>query len=231
MTISIRAVTPIDVSAEEVSRRQRRYDALSPEGIRVVLENLPGSPTQLDSASACRASEAVVVAELLQTDPGQYDAVLADCVLDPALETLEQRCPVPVFGILKLCCGVLAAAGHRFGAVARNQAIADELEARVLAHGHADRFDRVAVLDLALQDIDRAERWNEVLGTAARAFESSATSVLINGCSAVDVLPRAGSTVAVVDPTALALATLGLMVARGLPLPKSAHRASALPAR
>jgi Asp/Glu/hydantoin racemase len=231
VTITIRAITPIDVSAEEVARRQRRYDALSPPGVRVVLQNLPGSPPQLDSANACRASEAIVVAELLRTDPGQYDAVLADCVLDPGLETLEQQARVPAFGILKLCCGVLAAAGHRFGAVARNQAIADELQARVLAHGHADRFDRVAVLNLALADIDRAERWNEVLGTAARAFEGSPTSVLINGCSAVDVLPRGGSTVAVVDPTALALAMLGLMVARGLPLPKSSHRASALPAR
>lgn len=231
MSITIRAVTPIDVSAEEIARRQRRYDALSPRGVRVVLENLPDSPPQLDSAAACRASEAMVVTELLQTDPERYDAVLADCVLDPGLETLEQQARVPAFGILKLCCGVLAGAAHRFGAVARNQAIADELEARVLAHGHAERFDRVAVLNLALEDIDRTERWNEVLGTAAREFETSATSVLINGCSAVDVLPRAGSTVAVVDPTALALATLGLMVARGLPLPKTPHRASALPAR
>ncbi len=220
MTLRIRAITPIEVSPDELARRQARYDALAPDGVRFELLNLAGAPRQLDSDAACRTSEEMVVAEALRTDPGTYDAVMADCVLDPGLEELERQAPVPALGILKLCSGALAAAGHRFGGVARNQAIADELAARVRAHGHASSFDRVAVLDLSLDDIVDTARWNGVLARAAAEFEGTGTTVLVNGCSAVDVVPRPGSHVAVVDPTSFALAVLGLTLARGLPLPR-----------
>jgi Asp/Glu/hydantoin racemase len=218
--IRIRAITPIDVPEDEVVRRQERYDALSPPDVQVELFNLAGSPPQLDSAAACRASERLAVAEALRTDPERYDAVMIDCVLDPGLEQLEQQAPLPALGMLKLCAGTLAAAGHRFGAVARNQPIADELAARVAALGHAAAFDRVAVLELSLEDIVDTARWNAVLSRAAAEFEGTPTSVLINGCSAVEVLPGQGHGVAIVDPTALALSVLGLTLSRGLPLPR-----------
>jgi Asp/Glu/hydantoin racemase len=228
MTVRIRALTPIEVPEDELRRRQERYDALSPTGVRVELFNLAGSPPQLDSAAACRASERLAVAEALRTDPQRYAAVMIDCVLDPGLEQLEQQAPVPAFGILKLCAGTLAAAGHRFGAVARNQPIADELAARVAAFGYQAAFHRVAVLDLTLEDIADTARWNAVLGRAAAEFEGTGTSVIINGCSAVEVLPRQGAGVAVIDPTAFALSVLGLTLSRGLPLPRPrASRAAA----
>ncbi len=221
MTLRIRAITPIDVPEEELRRRQARYDAIAPEGVRVELFNLAGSPRQLDSDAACRSSERMVVEEAVRTDPARYDAVMADCVLDPGLEELERRTPVPAFGILKLTAGALAAAGHRFGGVTRNQAIADELEARVRALGYGDSFDRVAVLDLSLEDIVDTPRWNAVLARVAADFEGTRTTALINGCSAVEVLRRDGSSVAVIDPTTFALALLGLTLSRGLPLPRA----------
>lgn len=226
MTITIRAVTPIEVPEDELERRRQRYAQLQPEGIRIELHNLAGAPRQLDSEAAVRASERLVVAELLRTDPAAYDAVMADCVLDPGLEELERRAPVPAFGILKLCAGTLAAAGLRFGAVARNAAIAQELEARVRAHGHGAAFSGVTVLNLALEDIGDPARWNAALRRAAAAFEASGTRAVINGCSAVEVLPGAGGRVAVIDPTALALAALGLLHARGLLQPHAAGAAA-----
>ena len=231
MTVRIRAITPIEVPEEELRRRQERYDAVSPAGIRVELFNLAGSPRELDSPAACRISERLAVQEVLRTDAERYDAVMVDCVLDPGLEELERRAPVPAFGILKLCAGTLAAAGHRFGAVARNKAIADELEARVTALGYGHAFDRVAVLDLSLNDISDPARWNAALSRAAADFEGSGTRVLINGCSAVEVLPSGGSGVAVVDPTAFALDVLGLTLARRLPLPRPGWRAQERTAR
>jgi allantoin racemase len=231
MTVRIRAITPIDVPAEELRRRQERYDALSPAGIRVELCNLAGSPRELDLPAACRLSERLAVEEALRTDAERFDAVLVDCVLDPGLEELERRAPVPAFGILRLCAGTLAAAGHRFGAVTRNQAIADELEARVFALGYGHAFDRVAVLDLSLEDISDAARWNAALSRAAAGFEGSGTRVLINGCSAVEVLASGGQGVAVVDPSAFALDVLGLTLVRRLPLPQSGWRSQERPGR
>ena len=110
----IKAITPLRVTDAELERRQARYQKLSPPALQIDVVNLPpGSdvPTSLDTAAACRASDRYVYEEAMRTDPAKYDAILLDCVLDPALDQLEQDAPLPVFGILKFTAGVVAVVG------------------------------------------------------------------------------------------------------------------------
>jgi allantoin racemase len=219
VNMRIKAITPIRVSEAELARRQARYEALSPPGVEVELVNLPdrhGVPDRLNSARDIRASEEIVIEEASRTDPARHDAVLPDCVLDPGLDRLERECPVQAFGILKLSSGFLVSLGHRFGAFTRNRPIGEELRDRLETYGFLPNFDRVEVLDLAFEDIADEEGWNETLRESARRFSGSPTTAVINGCSAVELRPPPGNTAAVVDPTRLALASLGLAASEGL---------------
>ena len=211
--VRLRAITPIRVSEEELDRRRERYQMLSPEGVEVELANLPdppGVPASLDSEQAIRGSESAVVEEALASDPERYDAVLPDCVLDPGLERLWRECPVPAYGILRLSTDFLVSLGYRFGAVTRNRPIGDELRRRIEAYGHLKHFDRGLILDLSFEDIADDALWNETLTRVAMKIEGSPATAVINGCSAVDLYPRPADSVALVDPTALALQALGL---------------------
>lgn len=215
----IKAITPIRVSESELARRQGRYEILSPPGVEIELVNLPevpGVPAKLDSARDIRVSEEYVIEEAMKTELARHDAVLPDCVLDPGLDRLERECPVPAFGILKLSTGFLVSLGHRFAAYTRNRPIGDELRERLYGYGFLQHFDRVAVLDLAFEDISNEKGWNEALHEAGKRFTGSRTTVVINGCSAVKLRPSSGSAVSVVDPTRLALASLGLAAGEGL---------------
>ncbi len=59
------AVTPIHVSPEELARRQARYDALSPGGLSVHLQDIgPDAPRALDTEQQVRDSEDLVSAAL-----------------------------------------------------------------------------------------------------------------------------------------------------------------------
>ena len=215
----IKAITPIRVGEAELARRQARYEALSPPGVKVELVNLPGRPGvpgRLDSAGDIRASEEFVIEEASRTDPARHDAVLPDCVLDPGLDRLESACPVPAFGILKLSAGFLVSLGHRFAAFTRNQPIGEELRERLETYGFLPHFDRVEVLDLAFEDIADDEGWNAALREAGKRFSGSHTTAVVNGCSAVELRPPPGNAAAVVDPTRLALSSLGLAAGEGL---------------
>jgi Asp/Glu/hydantoin racemase len=218
VAVRIKAITPIRVGEAELARRQARYEALSPQGLRVELVDLPDHPDvpeRLESAGDIRASEGFVIGEASRTDPARHDAVLPDCVLDPGLDRLERECPVPAFGILKLSAGLLVSLGHRFAAFTRNQPIGEELRDRLEAYGFLPHFDRVEVLDLAFEQIADDGGWNAALREAGERFIGSRTSAVINGCSAVEVRPASGDAV-VVDPTALALSSLGLAAREGL---------------
>lgn len=204
------SVTPIHVDEAELARRQARYDQLSPSGVTMVLHDIgPEAPVALNTAAEVRASEAVVADRMWQAAQEGYDAVLPDCVLDPAVADLSRSLEVPVLGLLRLSVGQSVAMGQRVGAVARNQAIADELAARVEAYGWGDAFVGVEVLDLDVEAISDTSRWDEALATAVQRLEAAGARVVINGCSAVEVTRERVAGARVVDPTALALRLIG----------------------
>ena len=207
----VRAITPIHVDDAELERRRVRYASIAPPGVQVHLDNLPSGPDvprQLDSADAIAASDSYVVEAARHTDPAQFDAVIPDCVLDPGLDRLrDEGFALPVIGITELAATATAAVGGRTAAVARNAAIAEELERRIRLYGLGPRFAGVHVLGLSFADIADDATWNAALDDAARHFVGSGVTAILNGCSAVEV--RAGTGVPVFDPTRAALALLG----------------------
>lgn len=206
----LRAITPIVVSEEELSRRRVRYDALAPPGITIDLDNLVTGPDRLESSDQIRESEQLVYEEALRTDLHRFDGIFLDCVLDPALEQLQAESAVPVFGITRLVSTFIASLGLQMAAVARNRAIADELTDRIEAFGWSSHLQRVLILDLSLEDISDTDRWNKVVAERVTNGDLVRVDAVINGCSAVEVHPAGGPPV--LDPTALALQLIGLGV-------------------
>jgi Asp/Glu/hydantoin racemase len=209
------AVTPVHVGAAELRRRQERYDRLAPAPIRIDLHDLPESaPHSLDSEADVRRSEQCVADALRGVAPGAYDAALADCVLDPGLLAASAEAQVPLFGLLRLAAGFVAGTGRRWGAVARNVPIAEELDRMVRRYGHADAFTRVEVLDLGFDAIADDAVWNDRLAGAVQRFAGDRADIILNGCSAVD-LGELPAGVVVMDPTVVALHMLAIGATTG----------------
>ena len=200
------AVTPIHVPAEELARRQARYDALSPAGLTVQLRDIgPDAPRALDTEQQVRDSEGMVQAALEQA-PDDADALMPDCVLDPGVAALSGTLDRPVFGLLRTSLTWSALAGRKVGAVTRNEAIAAELVRQVHGYGLGSGFTGVEVLDLDVDAIHQADRWASSLEAVVGRMDRAGAGDLVNGCSAVDLPPEAaGWPVQVVDPTALTL--------------------------
>lgn len=222
------AITPIVVDDAELARRQARYDALAPAGVTVVLEHLdPGSsgggatgepdgqtprlPRALDTADDVRASERALHARYAAVDPTGWDAYLPDCVLDPLADLAEAAgggdtgLARPVLGLGRLTAAFVTGQGARLGAVARNAPIAAELDRR-LGQYAAATVAPTAVLDLSVDDIADDATW---AAAVERAVEDLDCDFVLNACSAVDVAEQARASY-VLDPTATALALLGL---------------------
>jgi Asp/Glu/hydantoin racemase len=214
--LRVRSITPIDVPADELARRQQRYDRLSPPGIAVTLDNIgDGAPRSLDTAADIRASDERVTRLARATDPRRFDVVVPDCVLDPGVEA---DAPVPVAGILRLAAGHCAAFRLPFGSVTRNPAIGEELERRLRQYGLDRRYTGNDVLALDFDSIADDARWRgAVAGARDRLAERGAVAVL-NGCSAVDLGDDASVGPVVLDPTRLALALLAAGAQAGLDL-------------
>lgn len=201
----ILASTPLHVGAAEIARRQARYDRITPAGMTIELCDLPSeAPRALECEADLRASERHVI-ESLRAVPDGYDAVLADCVLDPGITTLQQELDIPAFGILRLNLAHARALGRPTAAVVRNAAIAGEMRAVADGCGLGDVLRDVLLLDLDFAATADHDRWQARLAEVASDAARTGARHLLNGCSAVDTDSVAGP-VTVYDPVARALA-------------------------
>jgi Asp/Glu/hydantoin racemase len=196
------------LAEEELIRRRERYAVISPSNVSIHLDNLREGPSRLESEGQIRRSEALVFEEALKTDTSRFDGIFLDCVLDPALEQLQEAVEIPAFGITNLVSNFVGSLGLRMAAVARNESIAHELTQRMDAFGWSRQMDGVMVLDLSLEDISDPDLWNRTVREHMESGGLQSVDVVINGCSAVEVRPAGGPRV--IDPTALALRLVGI---------------------
>lgn len=203
------AVTPIHVDSEELARRQQRYARLCPPGVRLDLVDIGAdAPLAMDTTAQIEEAE-VLMQRALRDAPAGYDALLPDCVLDPAVSALGDELSTPVFGILRMSLGYAIATGRRSAAVTRNAAIGEALQEQVDRYGWGGHFAGVRVLELDFAAVADDSRWNAALGAAVEELEADGARWIINGCSAVDLAPRGPGAARVVDPVATALALIG----------------------
>lgn len=203
------AITPIHVDDAELDRRQRRYNAVAPETVTVELRNIgPEAPRLLDTEREIRVSEQTLKAAYTAADPDGFDGYLPDCVLDPCAEDTASFAR-PLYGLSRLTASFFASQGLRIGALARNEAIAKELDRVLTSYGIASLDTKV--LGLSVGDIADSAAWGRAVAQQTTGMNCD---VAINACSAVD-LPNPPTRPLVVDPTATALQLLALRVELG----------------
>jgi Asp/Glu/hydantoin racemase len=207
--LRIKAITPLRLDDEEVERRQQRYQLLATQGSSITLFNLQdkGAPTRLESDEDIRHSEALVYEEMLRTSRDEFDLILPDCVLDPAVGSSFPT-PVPTYGILQLTSSALHRSSRRYLAVTRNGPIGDELASKIRQYGYESDLAGVATLNIDFCFISDHQGWAEAMRPTADRAQSAGVQTVVNGCSAVDIDNPMIGAVEVIDPTALALKSL-----------------------
>lgn len=199
------SVTPVHVTHDELDRRQRRYDRIAPAGLKLELINLPYSGlTALDGPADVRNSDNFLVEEIQKIDLSGADYFLPDCILDPGY---RKNADGSVVGMLDLVMSHLVSQGHKVGAVTRNPHIGAELVRRVHEYGYGEHFIDLEVLDLSFAAITDESLWHEKLQTAVEVLARKGATVVINGCSAVNV-DQSRLPIKVVDPAEMALEIL-----------------------
>jgi Asp/Glu/hydantoin racemase len=196
------SITPIHVTDKELARRQERYQRLAPEGVTVELRNLSHqSPVALDNKNDVLSSDSNLAADMSKIDSTSYDVLLPDCILDPGF---RQNTNGTTVGMLDSVTKHLVDAGNKIGAVTRNDSIGEELVRRIGEYGYADNFVGLEVLNLSFDAINDEEEWHRALKIAVDRLAEKGATVVINGCSAVNV-DQSQLPLPVVDPAELAL--------------------------
>jgi Asp/Glu/hydantoin racemase len=199
------AITPVHVTEEEFNRRQARYDRISPEGLKVDLVNFSEiEPKELETSLDVLASDLGLIADIHSIKRHDFDFLMPDCVLDPGF---RQDGDEFVVGMLESVINNLVNSGHQIGAVTRNEAIGAELVRRIDEYGYSANFVGNEVINLSFDAISNDDLWHESLETAVEKLAAKGASIVINGCSAVNLI-EARLVLQVIDPAEMALSLI-----------------------
>lgn len=215
--MKIVALTPAHVGAEETGRRQARYDQFADGRFEVLVVDQPDRPDvphSFDTPELIASSQPRVVEQAEAWTFADDEVVMPDCILDTSLESLEEG-TTPAYGILRLNVRAFQGLGLKYGAVARNTAVGNALDARIRGYDASDSYCGTAILDLPTEAVKDTERWNAALAEHVQKLADAGAEVVINGCSAVDVADERWA-IPVVDPTRLAIDLIATSAANGV---------------
>ena len=159
------------------------------------------NPKELETSADVLASDNGVFADINLINQQDYDFLMPDCVLDPGFRKGGDEF---VVGMLESVMSDLVNSGHQIGSVTRNDAIGAELVRRIDEYGYSANFVGNEVINLGFDAISHEDLWHSSLETAVEKLAAKGASIVINGCSAVNLI-ESRLVLEVVDPAEMAL--------------------------
>ncbi len=170
MNFRVKIISPLNATKTDLARRQQRYSQAANANSQVVVKNLAGGPTALNSSGDVLSSAAAIFEQGLNTSPQEYDAILIDCVFDPAVGELMEATGLPTFGPTRVTLPLISLAASQFSIIARSQRQCELLAEMVEQYGYGKYLCSTRALDISYEEAKQPEIFNRIM--AARLMEA-----------------------------------------------------------
>ena len=152
MPFRVKIISPIKIDEADLRRRRIRYGNQAGPDTEIEVFNLADGPTSLSTPGDILFCEHAVFQEGINTDQKDFDAILIDCVFDPAVKALREQSPLPVFGPMKVTLPLVMLIANNFSFVARAERQTMWLADLAHQHGFEYRIASARFLGISYQE-------------------------------------------------------------------------------
>jgi allantoin racemase len=163
MTFRVKIISPLEATEADLARRQQRYSQEAGAETRLVVENLRGGPAALNTSSDVLASAAAIYQQGQSTKPDEYDAILIDCVFDPAVEELRETTNLPTFGPTRVTLPLITLVASDFSIIARTNRQCELLAETVSGYGYSRHICSLRALEISYEEAKQPEIFYRVM--------------------------------------------------------------------
>jgi Asp/Glu/hydantoin racemase len=157
----------------------------------VTVHNLTGGPAALNSSGDILVSAAAIYEQARAIDHAAADALLVDCVFDPAVAELEEATGLPVFGPTRATLPLIELVAPNVGLIARTQRQCELLQALIEGYGYGDRLCSVRALDISYPEAKQPAIFERVMADRLRAaVEEDGVQAILLGSTTMAVSDR-----------------------------------------
>jgi len=167
-----------------------------------------------------------ILARAVEAQDEGVDAVIVDCMLDPAVRSARELLDIPVFGPAEPTMHLAAMLGNRFSVLTVLGSLVAMVEQQVDRYGLSRRLASVRSLEIPVMELDDdMDRTLLVaIEVSASAVKDDGADVIIPGCTCLAGKARLiqaalfdqGFDVTVIDPPSVATRTVEAVTSMGL---------------
>lgn len=190
MAFRIKIITPLRASDGDLQRRQRRYEQQVGSETRVRVVNIADGPETLDNSGDLLSSDLAVYQEGMKTCREQYDAVLVDCVFEPAVKLLRAECPVPTFGPMGLTLPIVTMIADSFSFVVRSERHKIILAELTEQYGYQESLCSIRSMGISYQMTRDQSRFGAALERAVGQVVEDGAGAVVLGSTTWEVTDK-----------------------------------------
>jgi len=190
-------------------------DLLAHKGVEIAFEHLEAGPVSIESAIDEVLSGPGVICTAVAAQDNGFDAIVIDCMLDPALDAVREAVSIPVIAPGETTMSLAVERGESFSIVTvldRQQRLF-QLKARQYGLESALRSVRSIDVPVLALDADSSVTLTRTIDESCKAIEEDGAQSIIFGCTGMlglgqpveAALKRAGHRVTVQDPLLVAV--------------------------
>lgn len=229
MTFRVRIISPLEATADDLARRQRRYDEHAGPQTRVHVDNLAGGPAALNSSGDVLLSAAAILRQAQETRPEAWDAILIDCVFDPAVDEIREATGLPTFGPTRTTLPLIPLVADNFAIIARSRRQCELLADLVTQEGYGDYLQSVRALDISYEEAKQPAIFERVMVDRLQAAvgEDGARAIMFGSTTMAigDEMRAAAQGAPLFMPGMVSLRVMEQLWQMGLLPQAAAHRA------
>jgi Asp/Glu/hydantoin racemase len=172
MTLRLKIISPLKATLTDLARRQQRYGQQAGPETSVTLLNLESGPKALNRCGDILSSASAIfqIGSLITTD--DCDAILVDCVFDPAVDELYEETGIPTFGPTRTTLPLINLVASNFSIIARSRRQCELLAELVEREGYGDRLQSLRALDISYEEAKQADLFKRVMLSALESAVS-----------------------------------------------------------
>jgi allantoin racemase len=163
LVFRVKIIPPIKAAEDNIQRRQRRYSEYADPDTRATVVNLEEGPLTLESLGDVIFSEHAVFQEGAKTLPADFDAILIDCVFDPAVDALSEETGLPTFGPTRTTLPVASMVTSNFSIITQTEKQCEMLAGVIRRYGYGDRLVSMRTLGITYEQAKRKEVFAEAM--------------------------------------------------------------------
>lgn len=215
--MKICAIIPIlkERTFEEITYKELKAAARPDVDITVV--SLEKGPASIESAYEEEVAAPWILQRVREAEKNGFDAVIIDCMGDPALEAAREVVDIPVVGPCQSSMMVASVLGDRFSVVTVLRRLTPLFWRMVREYGVEEKIASVRSVEVPVLELE--ERRDEVkaalLRESKKAIEEDGADVIILGCTGMVGMARElqeSLGVPVVDPGIVPLKLAEMLV-------------------